>query len=347
MTDMNSPDVSIIIPTKDRPAYLLEALASLQAQTLQGWEAIVVDDCSEVDVRSAITPVLKNEARVTFVEREGPVKGAPTCRNQGLAMSHGRYIVFLDDDDGLAPECLASRVAVMDQEPDLDFLVSPSQVFYKHLGDCSLLHNVKTVDDPLERFLCLDAPWQTTGPIWRRTSLDRVGRWKEGLPSFQDWDFHLRALSGGLVYRWSGSSPDCYWRAPLRQTETVGLRSQSDTHLESHQELFLDMIRHFVAEGLLSDRNRNLFAGLFFWLCEAWLRLGKPERAEFTWSIAKEALNLQPPVYERGLRFIRSKSRLWVRKVLRTLLKKPYPDIFRSGDYSRTSLRCKVSSMQM
>jgi glycosyltransferase involved in cell wall biosynthesis len=331
--------VSVVIPTRDRPGLLQEALGSLARQTYPHWEAIVVDDTASRRLPDRLA-ALSDEARVKIFDRTGEVAGAPVCRNQGVRSARGDYVIFLDDDDCLAPSCLEKRVHALEQRPELDFMVFPCAVFRKAPGDTRLLHNIRTGRDDLDRFLLLDTPWQTAGLLWRRSALDRVGVWDEALPSFQDWDFHVRALIGGLRYDWGGGPPDCFWRQPASRDATVGTRSQLPEHLRSHLELFTRATVAMRDAGLFDDHRRALLAGLFFWLAEAWLRTDDRAMALSVWCRCKELTGLQENVFDQGQAFLASPPRMLLRRALRKLLMHPYPLIFHSGDYSRTSRRC-------
>lgn len=95
-----APLVSVIVPTRDRPALLAEALASLRAQTFADFECVVVDDASAGEVS------LPPDARFRLVRR-AERGGAAAARNTGIERSRGRYVTFLDDDDCFVPARLA------------------------------------------------------------------------------------------------------------------------------------------------------------------------------------------------------------------------------------------------
>jgi glycosyltransferase involved in cell wall biosynthesis len=104
------PTISVIVPTYGRPAHLLEALRSIETQTYEAAEVIVVDDCSP-------TPVtIPEELRVkVFLIRHLRNQGPGAARNTGLAHACGEWVLFLDDDDILMPERLQLAVEGMGQ----------------------------------------------------------------------------------------------------------------------------------------------------------------------------------------------------------------------------------------
>src|SRR5262245_9038384 len=115
------PTVSIITPTKNRRALLRETIGSVQRQTLEAWEHIIVDDGSDDGTGAEVQSLASADGRIRYVPRNGNLSGANVCRNVGIRESSADLIVFLDSDDLLEPHCLMRRVEVMLRNADLDF----------------------------------------------------------------------------------------------------------------------------------------------------------------------------------------------------------------------------------
>lgn len=108
MKNIKSKLVTIVIPCYQQGHLLSRALISVQRQTYDAIEVIIVDDGSE--------PAIKIEHE----EYDFPIhmlrqknQGLSAARNAGLKMAKGDYIKFLDADDELLPECVANQVAMM------------------------------------------------------------------------------------------------------------------------------------------------------------------------------------------------------------------------------------------
>ena len=92
------PFFSVILPTYNRPQLLLTALESIRTQDVPGTEIVVVDDCSAVHY-----PDLHlDEASVKYFKL-GKNSGVSVARNYGVTQATADWLVFLDDDDQLAP----------------------------------------------------------------------------------------------------------------------------------------------------------------------------------------------------------------------------------------------------
>ncbi|MGJ3250979.1 MAG: glycosyltransferase family 2 protein [Elainellaceae cyanobacterium] len=93
---MDSPLISIIIPTYNRPQLLPRAVQSALAQTIDNFEVLVIDDGSPEPVNLPDHPRLR-------VIRSPKNQGTAATRNAGARAAQGRYITYLDDDDQLLP----------------------------------------------------------------------------------------------------------------------------------------------------------------------------------------------------------------------------------------------------
>lgn len=93
---MQSPALSIIIPTHNRPQLLRRAIRSALAQTLPDIEILVVDDDSTPPVALPDYPQVR-------IVRLSPNQGGAAARNAGAEAAIARWITYLDDDDELMP----------------------------------------------------------------------------------------------------------------------------------------------------------------------------------------------------------------------------------------------------
>lgn len=259
--------VSVIIPSHNRRHTLPLALESMQGQIFPHWECLVIDDNSDDDTQSLTEAYQQRDARFRYLKMSPGQSGANRARNLGVQESHHAYVLFLDSDDALAASCLQARVTQMETQPHLDFGVWPTLLFENTPGDSTLLWNVASAEDDLNRFLALDIPWQTAGVLWRRTALDKMGPWNEQLPSWQDWEFHLRALATGLTYR-KFEKPDSYWRTP--RSDSIGKHSYQIGHLDSRRRLLADIEDILRREDKWGEKQKRLMVGLYFWHARLW-----------------------------------------------------------------------------
>lgn len=93
----NQPYFSIIIPTYNRAHLIKETIASVQSQTFENWECIVVDDGSTDNTKEVIAELIKNDERIKYIYQENAERSV--ARNKGIKNAKGDYICFLDSDD--------------------------------------------------------------------------------------------------------------------------------------------------------------------------------------------------------------------------------------------------------
>ena len=107
-----SPVVSIISPNYNCAQFIGGMIASVQAQTYQDWELIIVDDCSSDESCEAVMSYAESDSRIRLL-RNPKNMGAAQSRNYALREARGRWIAFLDSDDLWHPEKLEKQLRFM------------------------------------------------------------------------------------------------------------------------------------------------------------------------------------------------------------------------------------------
>jgi glycosyltransferase involved in cell wall biosynthesis len=103
-----------VLATNRHGPFLAATIRSVVAQTWTAWELVVVDDGSpDPDTIEALVADVPN---ATVIHQNNA--GVSVARNIGIALSRGKYLVFLDDDDAWQPERLALQVAALEAEPE-------------------------------------------------------------------------------------------------------------------------------------------------------------------------------------------------------------------------------------
>jgi glycosyltransferase involved in cell wall biosynthesis len=104
----SSPAVSVVIPAYNAQAFLARAIRSVEQQTFEDFEIVVVDDGST----DGTADVAGSFSSVRLVRR--PHLGAAATRNRGLEEARGDLVAFLDADDEWLPEKLARQLEFME-----------------------------------------------------------------------------------------------------------------------------------------------------------------------------------------------------------------------------------------
>lgn len=273
----------MIVPVKGHHELVRDAVRSVQRQSLASFELLLCDDDAEPATRAAIEAAARSDARIRVLPRGDRPPGGCARRNDGAAAATGRYLVFLDCDDVLRVHCLRDRVAWMDGAPHLAYGVSGCCVFYEVPGDTPFAFNVDSREPDLERFLRHDFPWQTAGPTWRAEAFASTGGWNESLPSWQDWDLHVRALLDGRPH-----APTRLVDYDYRRRRGVAYQGVVATeHLHTRGAVLADIATRMHARGMAGTRAMRLLGALYFDV--AWRLVGReaPDAALRLWSDAR------------------------------------------------------------
>ncbi len=110
------PLVSIVMPVYNAGNFLLEAIKSLQNQTFQNWELIMVDDCSTDNSWAILKNLAKEDKRIRIyqVKTHG---GVACAANLALAKAKGDLIARMDADDISLPWRIEKQVKFLQNHP--------------------------------------------------------------------------------------------------------------------------------------------------------------------------------------------------------------------------------------
>ena len=181
------PRVSIIIPVFNRLELLERALESLQKQSFQDFEVIVVDDHSTDDIFS-----VTKKYNVRYFKTIG--KGVSAARNTGIRSSDSELLAFLDSDDEWLPNKLELQMQYLTANPHSS-IVHTNELWIRN-GQ-PVKQNTKHQKMGGRIFsqcteLCLIAP---SSVLIRRTLFNKVGLFDESFPVCEDFDLWLRITS--------------------------------------------------------------------------------------------------------------------------------------------------------
>ena len=104
--------MSIITPACNSGKYLEATIRSVQSQTWENWEMLIVDDASTDDTAAIALAFSAEDPRIRVI-RLAENGGAAVARNRALEACSGRFVAYLDADDLWKPEKLQKQVAFM------------------------------------------------------------------------------------------------------------------------------------------------------------------------------------------------------------------------------------------
>jgi glycosyltransferase involved in cell wall biosynthesis len=189
------PLISVIVPAFNAEKWIAASIESALAQTHKQLEVVVVDDGSRDNTAPLVQTI--GDQRIKLVRQQN--RGQSAAMNRGVAESRGDYLKFLDADDWLNPEHLASQLSSIVNQKDC-----VASCRWGHFLNQTESPKIKTertnnhYQDPLEWLvdsLARDEGmmggwmWLIPRKVW-----ERAGGWNESLTLNNDFDFSIRLL---------------------------------------------------------------------------------------------------------------------------------------------------------
>ena len=204
------PRVSVVITTYNLAEYVSHAISTVTAQHESNTEIIVVDDCSTDNTADVVKRhqqgLQELEDERLIYHRTPQNLGLSGARNYGAARATGRYLLFLDADDALAPGALATLSAALDRDAGLHVAAGALQImgqdgpnqwpdgsvdFRKQSAHLNQLHYAA---------------------MWRRDAFQRTGGYRTRDWRAEDASHWLRAMAGGLRIKQVTEEPTLLYR---------------------------------------------------------------------------------------------------------------------------------------
>lgn len=271
------PLFSIIIPFHNSASTLGATLKSVQAQNLQDWEVICIDDSGSDLSRDIANAYAQTDGRITVLDNTG--NGPSDARNFGAAQARGAYIAFLDADDLWTPNKL-STLASGFLETGADALFARIGFFEETPADCKTLSSIP--DHPLQiSDLLAENPVCTLSNLAVKTSVFKcIGGFDSDIVHNEDLEFLIRVVGDGFEIQ--GLDIVLTWY----RTSASGLSSEMSAMLESRRRVIDTAFRYGVCPTRADD------AVYMRYLARRALRLNAPHRE--AWAYVREGLRLHP-----------------------------------------------------
>jgi glycosyltransferase involved in cell wall biosynthesis len=184
-----APLISVVIPCYNHGHFLRDALESVGTPS-RSTEIVVVDDGSS-DGSSAIAEQYASASPIPVYCVRQTNQGLAAARNRGLRESRGRYVVFLDADDRLAPGALDIAAAVVEQHPECFFVFGRCHMMS---ADGTLL---PTPEQPLiahdhyRELLRRNFIWMPAMAMFRREAVELAGGFSSDVNAAADYALYL------------------------------------------------------------------------------------------------------------------------------------------------------------
>lgn len=311
------PKFSVIVPLYNKAPFVRKALESIASQTYRDFELIIVDDGStdnslEVvneyirDVLCVMYDVCKN---VRVIHQKN--SGVAAARNNGVAVSKGEYVCFLDADDWWESTFLEEMDRLIAEYPDAGIYAS-NYIYYKP-GKTHVALSLPRgyLDYPKAYYEGSSMPVWTGATCMLRKVFDEMGGFPLGIKLGEDF---LLWAKTALHY------PVAFSEKPLAYYNNevpASLRATRNLHTPEHHMLFhLDSIEEeinrlqYTSNKAASWRmllDKLSVSGLMdYWLDERYHAAAAAELAKVDWSKQPKSAKAQ---YEKPIWFLKAKRR--------------------------------------
>ncbi|TDE28070.1 glycosyltransferase family 2 protein [Flavobacterium ranwuense] len=267
------PKVTIIMATYNRARFIVETLESVQNQSFLDWECLIIDDGGTDNTFEVVAPVLEQDKRFQFLKRPDIyLKGLPGCRNYGLDLAKGEYIIFFDDDDIVHPQNLELCVLELTKN-DTSFCRYIRNVFFDDFDfdfDYLEVYASFYIDlKDIERILKNELPFNSCAVMWKKECFANL-RFVEHLMYAEEWELYSRIISSGIrgisidkCLFFGRKHPDSntgefYRNDPIRRASYAKAILLVVGNLKEKQLLSYSLKRYFVQMSL-GFKEFNLF----------------------------------------------------------------------------------------
>lgn len=208
------PLVSVIIPTYNYEQFIGQTLESVQAQSYEYWECLVIDDDSTDKTSEVVAAYAQKDSRIKYLHQKNQLQAA--ARNNGLRNAKGQYVQFLDADDLIEQYKLEEQVRYLEEHPEVDIVYGSVRYFPTdniHVRLFSMkddnapwMPQVSGVGQVVMPLLVRSNIMAVNSPLIRRSVVADVGPFDEELPPLEDWDFWLRCAIKGKYFQYKETS---------------------------------------------------------------------------------------------------------------------------------------------
>lgn len=188
--------VSVIIPAYNYGRFIRSAINSALRQRVSDLEIIVVDDGSTDKTKDILG---QYKYRINYIYQEN--SGLSAARNTGISNSTGEFIQFLDADDVLGPDVIASQLDHLKRHREIYIVVCRNRLFKETTphGQPVAFDEWRLFRENLEVHLCCFNIAPPHAFLFRREAIIDTGWFDTKLKACEDYDFWLRAATRGFV----------------------------------------------------------------------------------------------------------------------------------------------------
>jgi glycosyltransferase involved in cell wall biosynthesis len=195
----NEPSISIVTPSLNQAAFIAEALRSVNLQSYENCEHLVIDGMSTDGTIDLLRNVMPNEAKHRMLWTSEPDSGQSEALNKGFRKTTGEIVGWLNADDRYRPNCFQQVVRAFAENPEVDVIYGD----YLVIDECGKALRIRR-EIEFSAFILLYHRVlyiPTTATFFRRRIFEEENWLDERLQYAMDLDFFVRLSRRGYRFR--------------------------------------------------------------------------------------------------------------------------------------------------
>ena len=262
------PLFSIAIPAYNAERTIADTIASVQAQTIEDWELIVVDDGSADSTAAIVEKAGRNDARIRLARQERNY-GAGTARNRGIDEARGLYLWIPDADDTFDADLLERCARALAENPAAITLFGVAETYLDDEGNvtrehamtfdearCADVESLRKLALPLERCALYG---YSSNKVYDLDFLRTTGARFENEPLCEDFFFNVKVFQNAPSLNVLSGAPYHYGK----RAEGSLTRAFVPDYYQIHRRRIQEMRDQLEGWGMLDDEAKAILGGLF------------------------------------------------------------------------------------
>jgi GalNAc5-diNAcBac-PP-undecaprenol beta-1,3-glucosyltransferase len=259
---MIPPKVTIIMATYNRSHFIMETILSIKAQTFLDWECLIIDDGGTDNTKEVVASILDQDNRFQFLIRpDSYKKGLPGCRNYGLDLAKGEYIIFFDDDDVVHSDNLEMCLEVV-KTNNVDFCHYQKMSFETEKpiiksNPITIVKSLTTTD--IKKIITQEIGLASCTVLWSKKCF-RTIRFNECLLYAEEWECYSRIITENFKGIIIGNV--LYYNRKHPDSNTGEFYENNSTRRESYATAVMLVVQNLKEKELLSSSLTRYFVTL-------------------------------------------------------------------------------------
>lgn len=252
------PQISIIIPIYNAENYIERCAKSLMEQNFDSVEYVFIDDCSQdasVEILNSILQNYPNRTTSVKLIRHKSNQGVAISRNTGLKAAKGKYVIFCDSDDWIAPQLMQKMYATAESQ-NADIVMCD---FYMVFNNGNKLYQVprwQSTEKIISMQTYLEYAWNV---IWnmliRRELCLKENLWFIPNSTYcEDFNFAVKVLDKATIV--TNINEPLYYYNQLNVSSAV--HRLGEKAMQDEQAMYMDIISWFKKERTLDNYIKQM-----------------------------------------------------------------------------------------